>query len=145
MGMVKEYRDFILQGGFGPRLVVGMILGSSITKFVGSLVEDVVMAPVGLLKNKKDFQNMFVDLSGHGYDSFSAAKAAGVSTLNYGQFLSATLHVVAVLFIAFPLIYYLNRVRRVIIDAPAPMAPPGPRRKDKQSPPDTTPADRDAK
>jgi large conductance mechanosensitive channel len=102
---------------------------------VNSLVEDVVMAPVGLLLKKKAIPDMFLDLSGQGYVKFEEAKHAGVPTLNYGNFLTSALHVMAVVFIAFPLIYYLNRVRRVIVDAPAPMPMPTPK-KSKQAPPD---------
>jgi large conductance mechanosensitive channel len=131
--MVREYREFILQGGMGARIVIGFILGSSITKFVNSLVDDVIMAPVGLLVSKKGFENMFYDLSGHGYDSYSAAKSAGVATLNYGTFLSAMLHVAVVIFIAFPLIFYVNKVRRPVLEAPAPQAPPPPRKREKQA------------
>src|SRR3982750_4813797 len=88
--MPKEFKEFAVRGNVLD-LAVGVIIGAAFGKVVTSLVDDIIMPPVGLLLGKVDFANLFVDLSGKHYPSVAAAKAAGAPTVNYGIFLNAVL------------------------------------------------------
>src|SRR5262245_27163626 len=85
--MWKEFKEFAMKGNVLD-LAVGIIIGAAFGKIVSSLVDDILMPPVGLLLGKVDFANLFINLSGQAYDSLAAAKAAGAPTLNYGVFLN---------------------------------------------------------
>jgi large conductance mechanosensitive channel len=83
--MLKEFKEFAMRGNVID-LAVGVVIGAAFGKIIGSLVEDVVMPPIGLALGNVDFSNLFVNLSGKDYPSVAAAKAAGAATLNYGIF-----------------------------------------------------------
>ena len=69
------------------------------------------MPPIGLLIGKVDFSNLFLNLSGKSYDSLAAAKAAGVATINYGQFLNTVIDFTIVAFAIFLLVRQVNRLK----------------------------------
>jgi large conductance mechanosensitive channel len=85
--MLKEFKEFIARGNVVD-LAVGVIIGAAFGKIVTSLVEDVIMPPIGKLLNGVDFTNLFITLSGGTYKTLAEAKAAGAATLNYGLFLN---------------------------------------------------------
>jgi large conductance mechanosensitive channel len=85
---------------------------------VGSLVDDVIMPPVGLLLGGIDFSSFFIDLSGGGFASLAEAKAAGAATLRYGLFLNTIVNFVIVAFAVFLLVKQVNR----LMPAPPPAA-----------------------
>ncbi len=85
--MFAEFKKLILRGNILD-LAIGIIIGSAFTSVVNSLVNDVIMPPVGLLLGKVDFSRLFISLSGTPYDSLSAAQAAGAPTINYGLFIN---------------------------------------------------------
>jgi large conductance mechanosensitive channel len=114
----KEFKEFAVKGNVMD-MAVGIIVGAAFGRIVGSLVNDVVMPPIGLLLGKVDFSNLFVSLSGTAYDSLAAAKAAGAPTLNYGLFLNTVLEFLIVAFAVFLVVKQVNRLRR----EPAPAAP----------------------
>ena len=116
--MFKEFKEFAVKGNVMD-MAVGIIIGAAFGRIVSSLVNDVVMPPIGLLLGKVDFSNLFVGLSGTAYDSLAAAKAAGAPTLNYGLFLNTVLEFVIVAFAVFLVVKQINRLRR----EPAPAAP----------------------
>ncbi len=81
--MLKEFKEFAMKGNVVD-MAVGIILGVAFGKIVASLVNDVVMPPIGLALGKVDFSNLFVDLSGEPHTTLARAQEAGAATINYG-------------------------------------------------------------
>jgi large conductance mechanosensitive channel len=119
--MLKEFKAFAMRGNVLD-MAVGIIIGAAFGKIVGSLVDDVLMPPIGRLMGGMDFSNLFVSLSGQHYDSLAAAKAAGAATLNYGLFLNSVINFLIVAFAIFLLVKQVNRWQQPA-PAPAPAAP----------------------
>lgn len=109
--MFKEFKEFAIKGNMID-MAVGIIIGAAFGKVVTSLVEDVIMPPIGLLLGKVDFSSLFVNLSGKEYPSVAAAKAAGAVTINYGLFLNQIISFIIVAFAVFLLVRVMNRLRR---------------------------------
>ena len=109
--MLKEFREFAVKGNVMD-MAVGIIIGAAFGKIVTSLVEDVIMPPIGLLLGKVDFANLFISLSGGSYPSVAAAKAAGAVTINYGMFINQIISFVIVAFAVFMIVRMINRLRR---------------------------------
>jgi large conductance mechanosensitive channel len=122
--MFDEFKQFVMRGNVVD-LAVGVIIGGAFGRIVASLVEDVIMPPIGLALGNVDFANLFVNLSGGDYPSVAAAKAAGAATLNYGIFLNQIINFAIVAFAIFILIKQINRLHR-----PAPAPAPAPTTKD---------------
>ncbi len=116
--MGKEFKEFIMRGN-AVDMAVGIVVGAAFGKIVTSLVEDVLMPPVGLLLGKVDFSNLFLSLSGKSYETLAAAKAAGAATLNYGLFLNTVINFLILAFAIFLLIRQINRLKRQPAAAPA--------------------------
>jgi large conductance mechanosensitive channel len=117
--MFKEFKEFALKGNLVD-LAVAFILGAAFGKIVTSLVDNVLMPPLGLILGKVDFSNLFVSLNGQHYDSLAAAKAAGAATINYGLFINSLVDFVLVALALFFLVRSINRLRREKEEAPAP-------------------------
>ena len=109
--VIKEFKEFIARGSMLD-LAVGLVLGVAFGKIITSLVKDVIMPPIGLLLGKVDFSNLYVDLSGKGYPSFDAAKAAGAPTLAYGLFINTVIEFLIVALAIFLLVKGVNRLRK---------------------------------
>jgi len=118
-GLLNELRDFIMRGSVID-LAVGFIVGAAFTGIVTSLVNDVLMPPIGLLLGRIDFSNLFVSLTGESYTSLSAAKAAGAATINYGLFINTLINFIIVAIVLFFVIRLANRAQRGKEKAPAP-------------------------
>ena len=127
--MLKEFKDFAMKGNVLD-MAIGVIIGGAFGKIVSSLVSDVLMPPLGLLLGKVDFSSLFLNLSGTPQPSLTAAKAAGVPTLNYGVFLQATFDFIIIAFVIFMLVKQVNRFKREAPPAP-PAPPPGPTNEEK--------------
>ncbi len=122
--MWNEFKKFAIQGN-ALDLAVGVIIGAAFGKIVSSLVDDVIMPPLGLLIGKVDFSNLFVSLTGQHYDSLTAAKAAGAPTVNYGMFLNNIVNFVIVAFAIFIVVRQINLLRTPEVAAePAAAAEP---------------------
>jgi large conductance mechanosensitive channel len=123
--MLKEFKEFAMRGNVVD-LAVGVIIGAAFGKIVSSLVEDVIMPPIGLLLGKVDFSGLFINLSSTHFDSIKAAKAATPPqpTLNYGIFINNVINFLLVAFAVFLVIHQVNRWTR------KPEAPPEPTTKD---------------
>ena len=106
--MLKEFKAFVLRGNVLD-LAVAVILGAAFGKIVTSLVEDVLMPPLGLALRGVDFKDLFIDLSGTHPATLAAAKAAGAATINYGIFLNTVIQFVIVAFAAFLLLRQVQR------------------------------------
>jgi large conductance mechanosensitive channel len=116
--MFREFREFAMRGNVVD-LAVGIIIGAAFGKIVTSLVNDILMPPVGLLLGRVDFSNLFLNLSGQSYASLAEAKAAGAATINYGMFLNTVIDFVIVAFAIFLLVRFINRLTRQLAAAPA--------------------------
>ena len=121
--MFEEFKKFAMRGNVLD-LAVGVIIGASFTGIVNSLVNDVIMPPIGLALGGVDFANFFVVLKGdHGVDTLAAAKAAKDVTINYGLFVNAVINFLIVAFVLFMLIRQLNKL---VTPTPATAAAPAP-------------------
>ncbi len=119
--MLKEFKEFALRGNVID-MAVGIIIGAAFGSVVSSLVNDILMPPIGFLLGKVDFSNFFISLSGH-YASLAEAKAAGAPTINYGLFINTVLNfIIVVAAVFFFIVRPINRLRAKK-EAPAPAAP----------------------
>ncbi len=109
--MLKEFKEFAMKGNVVD-MAIGIIIGAAFGKIVSSLVEDVLMPPIGKLMGNLDFSNLFVALNGQVYDSLKAAKDAGAPTINYGLFLNTVIDFVIVAFVVFLLVKQINRLKK---------------------------------
>ena len=125
--MWREFRDFAMRGNVID-LAVGIIIGAAFTTIVNSLVNDILMPPLGLALGGIDFSNFFVTLKGGSFPTLDAAKTAGAVTINYGLFINAIIRFVIVAFAIFILVKQINRLARQ--EEPAPAPPPEPSRQE---------------
>jgi large conductance mechanosensitive channel len=116
--MLEEFRKFIMRGSVVD-LAVGVIIGGAFGKIVSSLVNDVIMPPIGLLLGRVDFSDLFINLSGKPYDSLAAAQAAGAATINYGLFINTVIEFLIVALVLFVVIKQVNRLQTKKEAAPA--------------------------
>jgi large conductance mechanosensitive channel len=122
--VLKEFKEFAMRGNVMD-MAVGIIIGAAFGKIVTSLVNDIIMPPIGLLMGNVDFSNLFVNLTmGATYGSVAEAEAAGAPIIKYGIFINTVLDFIIVAFAIFMVIRGLNKLRRKQEAAPAP--PPGP-------------------
>ncbi len=115
--MYKEFKEFIMRGNVLD-LAVAVIIGAAFGRIVSSLVNDIIMPPIGLVTKNVDFNNLFVDLSGQNHATLSAAKAAGAATINYGTFLNTIVDFLIVAFAIFLVVRQANKMKAK--PAPAP-------------------------
>ncbi len=114
--MLKEFKEFAMRGNVVD-MAVGIIIGAAFGTIVKSLVDDVIMPPIGLALGNVDFANLFIILK-HGaevagpYASLADAQAAGAVSLNYGTFINTIISFIIVAFAVFMLIRSINRLRR---------------------------------
>src|SRR5437764_14884967 len=125
--MWREFRDFAMRGNVID-LAVGIIIGAAFTTIVNSLVNDLLMPPLGLLIGGVDFTNFFMTLKGGSHPTLETAKAAGAVTMNYGLFINALIRLVIVAFAIFILVKQINRLKHEEPAEPAP--PPEPSRQE---------------
>jgi large conductance mechanosensitive channel len=118
--MLKEFKEFVMRGNVLD-LAVGVIIGAAFGKIVSSLVDDVLMPPIGKALGHVDFSNLFINLSENSYTSLAEAKAHGAPTLNYGVFLNTIINFLIVAFCVFMLIRLVNHWFK---KPAAPAAPP---------------------
>jgi large conductance mechanosensitive channel len=108
--MFKEFREFVARGNVVD-LAVGVIMGAAFGKIVTSLVNDMVMPPIGLALGKVNFKDLYVDLTpGTKAMTLDEAKKAGDATINYGAFLNTVLEFLIVAFAVFVLVKTVTRV-----------------------------------
>lgn len=115
--MFSEFKEFISRGNVID-LAVGIIIGAAFTSIVSSLVEDIIMPPIGYVMGGIDFSSYFLNLSGGDYKSLAEAKAAGAATVNYGKFINAVINFLIIAFAIFMMVRVINRLRRQQAAAP---------------------------
>jgi large conductance mechanosensitive channel len=116
--MLKEFKEFAMRGNVVD-MAVGIIIGAAFGKIASSMVQDVIMPPIGRLMGNVDFSDLFINLSSGTYKSLAEAKAAGAATLNYGIFINTILDFVIVAFAIFMLVRAMNKLKRKEEPAPA--------------------------
>ena len=106
--MLKEFKEFAMRGNVLD-LAVGVIIGAAFGKIVASLVDDVLMPPLGRLLGHVDFSSKFINLSDKTYETLAAAKAAGAPALNYSNFINTIINFLIVAFAIFMVVRAVNR------------------------------------
>lgn len=107
----EEFKQFAIRGNVVD-LSIGIIIGTAFTAVTNSLVKDIIMPPLGLLLRNVDFTNLFIDLSGNGYNTLTQAQAAGAPTINYGLFINAIINFLIIALVVFGMVKQINRVKR---------------------------------
>ncbi len=130
MSIAQEFKAFIMRGNVVD-LAVGMVVGTAFSGIVKSLVDDVIMPPIGLLIGGVDFSNLFLTLKDGatpapeaGYASLAAAQAAGAVTLNVGLFINSVISFLIIAAAIFMVVKALNSMKRKAEEAPAAPAEP---------------------
>lgn len=118
--MLKEFKEFALKGNLVD-MAVGIIIGGAFSKIISSLVNDLVMPPIGKLIGNVDFANLYINLGDGEYDSLASAQEAGAATINYGLFINNAIDFIILAFVIFMVIRMMNRLKR---EAEAPPAEP---------------------
>ena len=120
MSFKEDFKKFDMRGNVID-MAVGVIVGGAFGKIVGSLVNDVIMPPLGMVVGKMDFTNLFVALNGKEYATLEAAKKAGAPVLAYGSFVNTVLNFLILAFVVFMMIRQINKL------TPPPAPKPEPR------------------
>lgn len=124
--MLKEFKAFAMRGNVVD-MAVGIIIGAAFGAIVKSLVDDVIMPPIGLLLGNVDFSELFFVLkagaTAEPYATLAAAREAGAVTLNYGLFVNALVSFIIVAFAVFLLVRTINRLKAAEPPAPPPATP----------------------
>jgi large conductance mechanosensitive channel len=118
--VLKEFKEFAMRGNVLD-MAVGIIIGAAFGRIVSSVVNDIIMPPIGLVLGHVDFANLFINLSGTHYDTLADAKKAGAAVIGYGTFLNTVIDFLIVAFVVFLLVKQVNRMMK---PQPAPAPPP---------------------
>ena len=121
--MLKEFKEFALRGNVVD-MAVGIVIGAAFSTIVKSLVDDIVMPPMGVVTGGVDFSNMFIALNGEHYDSLAQARQAGAATVNFGVFINNLITFLIVAFVLFMVIKGMNQLRRKQEEEPDKEPPP---------------------
>ena len=111
MSLGKEFKEFAMKGSVID-LAIGVIIGASFGKIVTSLVEDIIMPPIGMLMKGVNFNDLFVALDSKTYPSLAEATKAGAPIIAYGRFLQTVLNFLIVAFVIFLMVKQVNRFKR---------------------------------
>jgi large conductance mechanosensitive channel len=120
--MWQEFKKFAMRGNVID-LAVGVIIGSAFSGIVNSLVNDIIMPPIGVLLKGVDFRDFYVSLDGTRYPTLAEAQAAGAATLNYGVFINTLIHFLVVSFVIFIVVRQIGRMRKKLEKQEAAKAP----------------------
>lgn len=128
MKLIQEFKEFAVKGNVVD-LAIAVIIGTAFGRIVTSLVNDIIMPPIGYMMGGLDFTNLFWSLGDKDYASLAEATAAGAATVNYGVFINTILNFLIVAWALFLVIQAMNRLKRrqEEIPAAAPEAPQKPR------------------
>jgi len=123
MSMMKEFKDFAMKGNVVD-MAVGIIIGGAFGKIVSSVVNDIIMPPIGAMIGGVDFKELAFIIKAASVDATGAAIPA--VTLKYGNFIQVTFDFIIVAFAIFMMIKFMNSLKKKEEAAPAPAAPPAP-------------------
>jgi len=121
--MLTEFKEFALRGNVVD-MAVGIIIGAAFFTIVKSLIDDIIMPPLGVVTGGMDFSNMFIALNGEHYDSLAVARHAGAPTMNIGVFINNLTGFLIVAFVLFMAIRAMNQLRRKQGEEPQTEPPP---------------------
>ena len=124
--MWNEFKRFALKGSMID-LAIGVIIGGAVGKVITSLVDDILMPPIGLLLARVNFASLYINLGRTRYPTFDAAKAAGAPTINIGLFLGAVIDFFLISLVIFIMVKAMNRLREMT-EKKIVVAPPASRR-----------------
>ena len=116
--MLKDFKEFAMRGNVVD-LAVGVIIGGAFGAIVNSLVNDIIMPPIGMALGQVDFSSLFVNLSNKEVTSLAQAKEVGAATLNYGLFINTVLNFLIVAFCVFMIVRWMNSLAKKPATAPA--------------------------
>lgn len=108
--MLKEFKEFIARGNVVD-LAVAVVIGAAFGKIITSLVEGVIMPPIGLLLGKVDFSNLFIDISGQNPVSLADAQLRGLPVIAYGRFINDIINFLIIGFVIFLIVKAVNRMK----------------------------------
>ena len=114
--MLKEFREFAMRGNVID-MAVGVIIGGAFGKIVSSLVNDILMPPLGVLVSKVNFAALCFDLNTRRFTTIDAAKAAGATTINFGLFINTVIDFVIQAFVIFMMIQFIQRLKKRTLPA----------------------------
>ena len=120
MSLKEDFKKFAMRGNVID-MAVGVIIGGAFGKIVGSLVNDIIMPPIGMAMGKIDFKNLFISLNGKEYATLEAAKKAGAPVLAYGSFINTVMDFLILAFVIFMMVKQINKL------TPPPAPKPDPR------------------
>jgi large conductance mechanosensitive channel len=114
-GLLKEFKEFAARGSVID-MAVGIIIGAAFGTIIKSMVDDIIMPPIGLALGRVDFANLYIVMregtTAGPYASLAAARASGAVTWNYGAFINTVITFLIVAFAVFMMVRYINRLKR---------------------------------
>ncbi len=123
MSVVQEFKEFVARGNVID-LAVGVVIGAAFGKIVTSLVNDVVMPPIGLITGKVDFSKLFVALDGKTYPTIEAAARESAPIIAYGSFINAVIQFFIVAACIFAIVKVINQLKRAEAEKSTPKPEP---------------------
>ena len=117
--MWKDFKAFIMRGNVLD-LAIAVIIGAAFGAIVTSVVNDIVMPPIGLALGHVDFKDLFISLNGQSYPTLAAAKAAAAPVIAYGQFLNTVINFLIIAFVVFLVVRAASKLQRKPAATPAP-------------------------
>ena len=107
----KDFKTFLSRGNILD-LAIGIVIGTAFGQIVSTLVNNVIMPPIGLLLARADFSNFYINLSNHHYASYAAAQAAGAPVIAYGLFINTLIDFMIVALVIFLAMRWIQRMQR---------------------------------
>lgn len=109
--MLKDFKAFVMKGNVLD-LAVAVIIGAAFGAIVTSMVNDIVMPPIGMMLGHVDFKELFLSLNGQSYATLAAAKAAAAPVIAYGQFLNTVVNFIIVAFVIFMVVRTASKMQK---------------------------------
>jgi len=113
--MLKEFKKFLIQGNMVD-MAIGFIFGGAFSTVIKSLVDNIIMPPIGMLLGKVNFSQLYIELSGKTYDSLDAATKAGAPVIKYGQFINDIISFLILGFVVFIFIRAYNKIKEPAVE-----------------------------
>jgi large conductance mechanosensitive channel len=108
-GFFSEFKKFAIKGN-AMELAIGVVIGAAFKGIVDSLVNDIIMPPIGFLTGNVDFSNLYINLSSENYSSLAEAEEAGAPLIRYGLFINAFINFLIIALVIFLIIKYINKI-----------------------------------
>lgn len=109
--MLKDFKAFVMKGNVLD-LAVAVIIGAAFGAIVTSMVNDIIMPPIGMALGQIDFKDLFISLNGQSYPTLAAAKTAAAPVIAYGQFLNTVINFLIIAFVIFLVVRSASKLQR---------------------------------